>query len=71
VSQVQALLGPDVVLVGQSVKSDVAWMQLEEVWAGPVLMQVFLWRGGRGRGVEWVGANRGLFVRGFRYMVAM
>jgi hypothetical protein len=31
-SQVQALLGPDVVLVGQSVKSDVAWMQLEEVW---------------------------------------
>lgn len=31
--QVQALLGPDVILVGQSVKSDAAWMQLEEVCA--------------------------------------
>ena len=28
--EVKALLGPDVVLVGQGVKSDIKWLQLEE-----------------------------------------
>ena len=29
-SEVKALLGPDVVLVGQGVKSDIKWLQLEQ-----------------------------------------